>query len=72
MKVDINLQHVIANLKEQLAQKAEESAVNAAAAQAAAEAYEILEKRLGDAEKEIVNLRNDRNAPAKSEFEPGS
>lgn len=59
MKVDINPQHVIGNLKDQLAQKAEEAAVNAAAAQSAAEAYEALEKQYEDAMKEIANLRGE-------------
>jgi hypothetical protein len=56
MEVQINPQHVIDNLKQQVAQKAEESAINAAAAAAAAEQCEELKKQLEDARKEIDNL----------------
>lgn len=57
MQVDIDPQHVIGNLKQQIAQKSEESAVNAAAATSAAQRAEDLEKQLEDAKNEIDNLR---------------
>lgn len=57
MDVSVNPQHVIENLKQQIGQKAEEAAFNAAVAAAAAERVEGLEKQLEDAMKEIENLQ---------------
>lgn len=57
MEFEINLQHVINSLKQQLAEKAEEAARYSAVASAAVERAEGLETQLADANKEIESIR---------------
>lgn len=64
MDVKVNPQHIIDNLKNQVADKAAEAALNAAVAAAAAEENERLVKSLEDANKEIANLRGTTSTEA--------
>jgi len=57
MELEVDPQHVIGNLKQQIAQKSEEAAVNAAAASSAVQRVEVLEKQLEDCRKEIEALK---------------